>query len=201
MQNKTPFERQLFYMQKAKQCDEEGTITKTCPDYLYLTQTEILEYGDAFIKNDRVEMLDALADVLVCVLGASVKYKVVPTINEYTFNVGIADKKILKYITELQDFRNGINGINYERYLNYLKNCFLPQIWDTVIYLAKTNNFNIEGALHAVLDNNYARAKKDENGDFILQPEFLENGEKNPDAFKVVKIKDFPKPNLTQFIL
>ena len=195
MQYKSPIERQLFYMQKAKQCDMQGNITETCPDYLYFIQTEMLEYGDAFIKNDKVEMLDAKADVLVCVLGAVVKYKVIPKINEYTFNVGIADRNILKYISTLQDCRNNINDVNY------LTNCLLPQIWDTVIYLARTNNFNIEGALHTVLDNNYARAKKDENGDFVLQPEFLENGEKNPDAFKVVKIKDFPKPDLTQFIL
>jgi len=195
MQNKLPIKRQFLYMQKAKQCDTKGNITETCPDYLYFIQTEILEYGDAFIKNDKVEMLDALADVLVCVLGAVVKYNVVPKINEYTFNVGIADRNILKYIATLQDCRNNINDVNY------LTNCLLPQIWDSVIYLARTNNFNIEGALHAVLDNNYARAKKDENGDFVLQPEFLENGDKNPDAFKIVKIKDFPKPNLKPFIL
>ena len=94
MQYKSPIERQLFYMQKAKQCDMQGNITETCPDYLYFIQTEMLEYGDAFIKNDRIEMLDALADVLVCVLGAVVKYKVIPKINEYTFNVGIADRNI-----------------------------------------------------------------------------------------------------------
>lgn len=194
MQNKTPFERQLFYMQKAKQCDADGNMLQNV-DYLYFTQTEILEYGDAFIKNNKLEMLDALADVLVCVLGAMVKYKVVPKINEYTFNVGIADRSILKYIATLQDWRNNINDVNY------FTNCLLPQIWDTVIYLARVNNFNIEGALHTVLDNNYARAKKDENGDFVLQPEFLENGEKNPDAFKVVKIPNFPKPDLSKFIL
>jgi hypothetical protein len=192
MQHKSPIERQLFYMQKAKQCDDKGKITETCPDYLYLTQTKILEYGDAFIKNDSVEMIDALADILVCVLGAVVKYKVVPKSNEYSFNVGIADRNIMKYITTLQDCRNNINDIGF------LTNCILPQIWDSVIYIARKNNFNIEGALHAVLDNNYARVKKDNNGDFVLQPEFLENGEKNPDAFKVVKI-DFNSQSFSCF--
>jgi hypothetical protein len=227
----TPLEKQLFYMQKAKQCDESYEVTTTCPDYLYLAQTEILEYTYAFINNDRVEMLDALADILVCVLGAVVKYKVVSKINEYTFNAeivnfnaGVAHGEIVEYIAELQVCRNDINGINNKNYLkncllqdklqyagvyginsinyeNYLKNCLLPQIWNSAVYLAKENNFNIEGALHTVLDNNYARAKKDENENFVLQHEFLDNGGKNPNAFKVVKIKEFPKPNLTQFIL
>lgn len=195
MQYKTPIERQFFYMQKAKQCDISGNATITCPDYLYFTQTEMLEYGDAFIKNYKTEILDALADILVCVSGAIVQYKVVPKSNEYTFNSGVADRNILKYISTLQDCRNNVNNIKY------LTNCLLPQIWDSVVYISQRNNFNIEDALHTVLDNNYARAKKDENGDFILQAEFLENGERNPDAFKVVKIKDFPKPDLTKFIL
>lgn len=55
-------------------------------------------------------------------------------------------------------------------------------------------------ALDEVFANNFARVQKDENGKAVLEPEFLENGTRNPKAFKVVKIKDFPKPNLEQFI-
>jgi hypothetical protein len=56
---------------------------------------------------------------------------------------------------------------------------------------AKSYNFNFDGALLEVFRNNFARLQFDENGNVLKQPEFLPDGNKNPDAGKVIK-----KPNL-----
>lgn len=206
MQNKTPYQRQFEYMLRVGQIDKDGNMVESIekqPDYLYFIKSEIKEFQEAFIKQNKIEMLDALADILVCTLGVAIKYK-----------LDIQDKLI---------FKDGENGI--ERYCTHtsliswieileqnqkikeidgikqLLKYDIEDIWNEVLNEAEEHNFNIQGAFDVVMQNNLDRMLRDELGNVVLDTrKLLEDGSKNKEYGKVRKIKDFPKPDLSKFI-
>lgn len=203
----TPYEKQLYYMQIVGQVDKGGQMIadrEKQPDYLFYIQDEILEYHHALIRGNKVEMLDGLADVLVCVLGAGIQYKSLmcgKDFNDVNFQ---RNSKYQGYMSISIHDIEGVKHMPVNDKANYLHTFVLQKIWYSVIEIAKVSefkqyNFNIEGAFNAVMENNLARIKTDENGKVMLEPEFLENGSKNPNCGKVMKIDI--KPNLEQFIL
>jgi len=145
--------RQRHYMELTGQIDKNGKMLVDV-NYLELLKEEYNEYVQAREANNRLEMADALCDVLVCQAGVKLTI-------QYS-----------SYFVKHTEVREMVEFINCE--------------------------FDIEGGLNEVFDNNLARLQYDENGKVILDMrEFLEDGTKNP-KFGKVKKKDIT-PNLKQF--
>jgi len=103
---------------------------------------------------DKLEMADALCDILVCEAGVKIQY-----------NCNI-------YFVRHTEIKEMVEFVNCE--------------------------FDVEGGLNEVFDNNLERLQYDENGKVILDMrEFLEDGTKNT-KFGKVKKKDIT-PNLKKF--
>lgn len=188
----SPFEKQKYFMQYTKQMDKDGNMLVKNIDYLNYIQEESLEYGFGMIANNKPDMLDGLADICVTVAGADNQFKVGRQ-EEYHFNFHIGDKNILREVHRLQDVKT-------RKDYNYLK-VLLPQIWISAVYIAKQNNFDIEGAFNEVMRNNIDKLEIDKDGNVVLQEAFLPDGTPNPKVGKAVKIDNYPKPNLEPFIL
>lgn len=195
LKNLTPFEIQKAYMQIVGQINEHGGVLIPV-DYVHFTNTEIAEFFTAFVnynksKSDdhKLEMLDALCDIVVCALGAYIIYSPFGksfTIEEKTsYDVDdILLKAFLDFIME----NNVLEACQY-----YYKN-----ICEVSKTLARNYHFKFNDALLEVFRINFERLQFDKNGNVLKQPEFLEDGSKNPNAGKVIK-KDL-KPNLKPFL-
>jgi len=150
---KIALERQKHYMQLTGQIDQNGKMLVNV-NYVELLKEEYNEYMKATKAMDKLEMADALCDILVCDAGVKI---------QYDLNV---------YFVRHTEIKEMVEFVNCE--------------------------FDIEGGLNEVFDNNLARLQYDENGKVILDMrEFLDDGTKNP-KFGKVKKKDIT-PNLQQF--
>ncbi len=145
--------RQRHYMELTGQIDKNGKMLVNV-NYVELLKEEYNEYMKATKAMDKLEMADALCDILVCDAGVKI---------QYDCNV---------YFVRHTEIEEMVEFVNCE--------------------------FDVEGGLNEVFDNNLARLQYDENGKVILDMiEFLEDGTKNP-KFGKVKKKDIT-PNLKQF--
>jgi len=150
---KIALERQKHYMQLTGQLDQNGKMLVNV-NYIELLKEEYGEYMKATKAMDKLEMADALCDILVCEAGVKI---------QYDCNM---------YFVRHTEVKEMVEFLNCE--------------------------FDIEGALNEVFDNNLARLQYDENGKVILDMrECLDDGTKNP-KFGKVKKKDIT-PNLQQF--
>ena len=61
LENLTPFERQQVYMLFVGQINEHGGVLVPA-NYIHFTKTEIAEFFAAYVKDNKLEMLDALFD-------------------------------------------------------------------------------------------------------------------------------------------
>jgi len=189
LNNLTLFEIQKAYMQIVGQINEHGGVLVPA-DYFRFTKTEIAEFFTAYVKNDKLEMLDALCDIVVCALG-------------WLITVGARyhkeDKSGMGFWSESSWVREIIT-FSIEQF------CSSDKIHKLIycVYLFGERNFgryteDFDKALLEVFRNNFARLQFDENGNVLKQPEFLADGSKNPDAGKVVK-KPNLNPDLKQFL-
>jgi hypothetical protein len=182
LENFTPIERQKVYMQIVGQINEHGGVLVPA-DYIHFTKTEIAELFVAYVNDNKLEMLDALCDIVVCALGVIImmgeKYEIT-SVRHWN------EKQLLSKI------------INFPIDGNYC--LFKVQSLITDVYSISLANyeFDFKPALLAVFRNNFARLQFDENGNVLKQPEFLPDGSKNPDAGKVIK-KDL-NPDLRPFL-
>jgi hypothetical protein len=150
---KIALERQKHYMQLTGQIDQNGKMLVNV-NYIELLKEEYGEYMKATKAMDKLEMADALCDILVCEAGVKI---------QYNCNV---------YFVRHTEVKEMVEFLNCE--------------------------FDIQGALNEVFNNNLERLQYDENGKVILDMrEFLDDGTKNP-KFGKVKKKDIT-PNLKQF--
>lgn len=146
-------ERQRHYMELTGQIDQNGKMLVNV-NYIELLKEEYGEYMKATKAMDKLEMADALCDILVCEAGVKI---------QYNCNV---------YFVRHTEVKEMVEFLNCE--------------------------FDIQGALNEVFNNNLERLQYDENGKVILDMrEFLDDGTKNP-KFGKVKKKDIT-PNLKQF--
>jgi len=70
---KIAIERQRHYMQLTGQIDANGKMLINV-DYIELLREEYNEFMQARDINDRLEMADALCDILVCQAGANIQF-------------------------------------------------------------------------------------------------------------------------------
>ena len=197
LKNLTPFEIQKAYMQIVGQINEHGGVLIPV-DYIHFTNTEIVEFFTAFVnytksKSDdhKLEMLDALCDIVVCALGSCIVY--FPKIE-------LEEEFIVEF--EVYETLNAIKDVLCEFAINtiegYENDYELSNLINKIYSLANYYHFNFNGALLEVFRINFERLQFDKNGNVLKQPEFLEDGSKNPNAGKVIK-KDL-KPNLKPFL-
>ena len=96
--------RQRYYMELTGQIDKNGKMLVNV-NYVELLKEEYNEFMKARDVNDRIEMVDALCDIIVCQAGVNIQRNCTYFIDE---------EKILGYISSHDrefDFVGGLNEV------------------------------------------------------------------------------------------
>jgi len=101
------FERQRYYMELTGQIDKSGKMLVNV-NYDELLKEEFIEYIEAREVNDRLEMVDALCDIIVCQAGAEIQHN--RTCNFYFEHKGDISRYIDLQSNEF-DFVGGLNEV------------------------------------------------------------------------------------------
>lgn len=151
-----------------------------------------LTFGIIKRKQQKEDILDAICDILVCVMGTAIEC-----------NIGCYQVKQKFYtedtITEdeVQDIFMKWNSCKTKKEQTES----LQRIWNFAIATGFNYGFSANTlllALQEVFKNNKERVLTGKDGKVKLQPKFFKDGSVNPKAGKVMK-KDI-KPNFKQFL-
>lgn len=173
------YNRQFQNMIAYEQIDKDGNIIGTVPNYTKFLASEKEEYYNA----------------LEVFFGIVVYSKFDRKIKEFT------KKQFFDAIDALADMIVCICGqvitkeITEQEAISLIQKYFINAHTFTVCLLKK--GFSFLDIQNEVFDTNFNRIQRDENGNVMKQPAFLENGEPNPEAGKIIRKK--LNPNLEQF--
>ena len=143
-------------------------------------------YYFKIIEVGKLQHADALGDILICTMGASIQHGVSleyfpKHFQDNPFEVSPTDDKvdILKTVALIQNDLSSKHATAQRLHL----------LWNTIIIKAKECGFNIQGIYNAIAENNLARIIYDENG----------KPKRNKETKKIMR-KDM-HPDLKPFIL
>jgi hypothetical protein len=143
-------------------------------------------YYFKIIEVGELQHADALGDILICTMGASIQHGVSleyfpKHFQDNPFEVSPTDDKvdILKTVALIQNDLSSKHTTAQRLHL----------LWNTIIIKAKECGFNIQGIYNAIAENNLARIIYDENG----------KPKRNKETKKIMR-KDM-HPDLKPFIL
>ena len=118
-------------------------------------------YYFKIIEVGELQHADALGDILICTMGASIQHGVSleyfpKHFQDNPFEVSPTDDKvdILKTVALIQNDLSSKHATAQRLHL----------LWNTIIIKAKECGFNIQGIYNAIAENNLARIIYDENG-------------------------------------
>jgi predicted HAD superfamily Cof-like phosphohydrolase len=206
-------------IKKPYDCDDGINIqnlTPTHPEFnisqynlrYSLINEEILELFDAYDKNDIIEMIDAMADILYVVFGAKVYFSLPSYILSFEMN-GDGDIDIEKINDTIKNnpsvLENQIQSLSYlnamlkmasDRIINENKpeeirlyNQYLEYITIHIFRIAQIFSINMTKYFDIVHDSNMSKICKTEY-DAINSVEFYKNSRYKEPAYRKITYKD-----------